>query len=98
VQGPRGPRQVSGRRAASAIHHREQGELEEGACLRFVRHAVIAVSKYFKILRISLMERLVYRADFFVATLFRFLPLLSTFLLWEAVYSGSGEERIAGFT
>src|SRR5437879_4942704 len=56
------------------------------------------MSKYFKILRISLMERLVYRADFFVATLFRFLPLLTTFLLWEAVYAGSGEKEIAGFT
>src|SRR5436853_2138838 len=56
------------------------------------------LTKYFKILRISLMERLVYRADFFVATLFRFLPLLTTFLLWEAVYAGSGRENIAGFT
>src|SRR5437016_296738 len=44
------------------------------------------------------MERLVYRADFFVATLFRFLPLLATFLLWEAVYAGSGQDEIAGFT
>jgi ABC-2 type transport system permease protein len=63
------------------------------------------VVKYLKILRISLMERLVYRADFFVATLFRFLPLLATFLLWEAVYAarrseidGSEGEAIAGFT
>ena len=56
------------------------------------------MSKYFKILRISLMERLVYRADFFVATLFRFLPLLTTFLLWEAVFAGSGERQIGGFT
>jgi ABC-2 type transport system permease protein len=57
-----------------------------------------ALVKYLKILRISLMERLVYRADFFVATLFRFLPLLTTFLLWEAVYAGSGQQEIAGFT
>jgi len=56
------------------------------------------MSKYFKILRISLMERLVYRADFFVATLFRFLPLLTTFLLWEAVFAGSAEKEIAGFS
>jgi ABC-2 type transport system permease protein len=63
------------------------------------------VAKYLKILRISLMERLVYRADFFVATLFRFLPLLATFLLWEAVYAsrrnemdGSEGDAIAGFT
>jgi ABC-2 type transport system permease protein len=57
-----------------------------------------ALVKYLKILRISLMERLVYRADFFVATLFRFLPLLTTFLLWEAVFAGSGRQEIAGFT
>ena len=39
--------------------------------------------KYVKILRISLMERLVYRADFFVATLFRFLPLLTIAYLFN---------------
>src|SRR3974377_598163 len=54
--------------------------------------------KYLKILRISLMERLVYRADFFVSTLLRFLPLLTTFLLWEAVFAGSDQDEIAGFT
>src|SRR5439155_8039289 len=54
--------------------------------------------KYWKILRISLVERLVYRADFFVTTFFRFLPLATTFLLWEAIYTGSGQEEIAGFT
>lgn len=54
--------------------------------------------KYFKILRISLVERLAYRADFFLTTFFRFLPLITTFLLWEAIYAGSGKERIADFT
>src|SRR3954451_3590400 len=57
-----------------------------------------SVRKYLKILRVSLVERLVYRADFFVATLFRFLPLLTTFLLWEAWYASSGREEISGFT
>ena len=57
-----------------------------------------SLKKYLKILRISLGERLVYRADFFVATLFRFLPLLTTFLLWNAVYDSSGKSEIAGFT
>jgi ABC-2 type transport system permease protein len=54
--------------------------------------------KYWKILRISLVERLVYRADFFVATVFRFLPLVTTFLLWEAIFTGSGKSDIAGFS
>jgi len=54
--------------------------------------------KYVKILRLSLTERLVYRADFFVTTLVRFLPLVTTFLLWEAVYASSGRQDIAGYS
>src|SRR3954447_466935 len=57
-----------------------------------------SVRKYLKILRVSLVERLTYRADFFVATLFRFLPLVTTFLLWEAVYAGAQKNELAGFT
>jgi ABC-2 type transport system permease protein len=57
-----------------------------------------SLRKYGKILRISLVERLVYRADFFVSTIFRFLPLVTSFLLWEAVYASSGRTDIAGFT
>jgi ABC-2 type transport system permease protein len=56
------------------------------------------LSKYAKILRISLIERLVYRADFFVSTIFRFLPLVTSFLLWEAVFASSGQSDINGFT
>jgi ABC-2 type transport system permease protein len=57
-----------------------------------------SVGKYLKILRVSLIERLTYRADFFVATFLRFLPLLTTFLLWEAVFSSSGAKEISGFS
>ncbi len=56
------------------------------------------MQKYFKILRISLVERLAYRADFFLTTFFRFLPLMTTFLLWEAIYAGSGKDTIADFS
>ena len=56
------------------------------------------MQKYLKILRISLVERLAYRADFFLTTFFRFLPLITTFLLWEAIYDSSGKEEIATFT
>ena len=59
---------------------------------------VLSLRKYLKILRISLVERLAYRADFFLTTFFRFLPLITTFLLWEAIYTGSGKNDIAGFT
>lgn len=56
------------------------------------------VKKYLKILRISLIERLVYRADFLVSTVFRFLPLVTTLLLWQAVYDSSGQNELGGYT
>jgi ABC-2 type transport system permease protein len=62
---------------------------------------VVALRKYLKILRISLTERLVYRADFFLSTFLRFLPLLTTILLWQAIYTGADKAEageIAGFS
>jgi ABC-2 type transport system permease protein len=55
------------------------------------------LKKYWKILRISLVERLVYRADFIVTTCFRFLPLVTSFLLWQAVFDSSGQQQLSGF-
>ena len=46
--------------------------------------------KYAKILRVSLVERLTYRGDFLFGTLLRFLPMLTTILLWQAIYIGPG--------
>lgn len=43
--------------------------------------------KYWNIFRASLVERMAYRGDFFLSTLLRFLPLLTTLLLWSAVYA-----------
>jgi ABC-2 type transport system permease protein len=54
--------------------------------------------KYWKIFRISLVERMVYRADFFLSTVLRFLPLVTTLLLWHAIYAGADEPRLAGFS
>jgi len=39
------------------------------------------------ILRISLQERLVYRGDFALGTLIRFLPIITQIFLWAAVFS-----------
>ena len=50
------------------------------------------------VLRISVEERLVYRADFMVATLIRFLPVLTQILLWAAVFQAAQHDRIAGFS
>src|SRR6266849_8855136 len=55
-----------------------------------------SVRKYYRIFRAALIERMVYRADFFINTILRFLPMLSTILLWSAVYSEA--EEIRGFS
>jgi len=54
--------------------------------------------KYWKILRVSLVERLVYRADFLISTVLRFLPLVTSFLLWEAIYGPPPQKDIKGFS
>jgi ABC-2 type transport system permease protein len=58
------------------------------------------------ILRICIEERLVYRGDFALGTLMRFLPIVTQIFLWTAVFaavrdtaSGSAEQQtIAGYT
>ena len=54
--------------------------------------------KYYNICRVSLIERLAYRSDFFLATFLRFLPMVTTILLWEAIYAGTAQDDVAGFT
>jgi ABC-2 type transport system permease protein len=53
--------------------------------------------KYFKIVRASLVERMTYRGDFMLGTLLRFLPMVTTILLWRAIYSGADQPALAGF-
>jgi ABC-2 type transport system permease protein len=55
------------------------------------------------ILRISIEERLVYRGDFALSTLARFLPIVTQIFLWGAVFSSLNEssgmkETIAGYS
>jgi ABC-2 type transport system permease protein len=59
---------------------------------------LLALPKYLKIYRVSLTERLVYRADFFLGTILRFLPTITTILLWEAIFAGSGQDELGGFS
>jgi ABC-2 type transport system permease protein len=54
--------------------------------------------KYVNIFRVSLIERMAYRGDFLLGTLLRFLPVLTTILLWQAVYAGTGGQEPAGFS
>lgn len=50
------------------------------------------------ILRISLQERLVYRGDFALGTLMRFLPIVTQVFLWHAIFETLGRSNIAGYT
>lgn len=52
---------------------------------------------WWTILRICLEERLVYRGDFALGTLMRFLPIVTQIFLWTAVFASAGTGRIEGF-
>ena len=54
--------------------------------------------KYLNIFRASLIERMAYRGDFLLGTMLRFLPMVTTILLWDAVFTGSGKSTLKGFT
>jgi ABC-2 type transport system permease protein len=56
-----------------------------------------ALRKYSKILRAALVERMTYRLDFLLSTILRFLPMLTTILLWDAIY-GDSDREIAGYS
>ncbi len=54
--------------------------------------------KYVNIFRVSLIERMTYRGDFLLGTVLRFLPMLTTILLWQAIYAGSGQSQLSDYT
>jgi ABC-2 type transport system permease protein len=58
----------------------------------------IPLAKYGTVLQIAVAERLVYRGDFFLATFLRFIPIITTLMLWRAIYDGSGQPQIGGLT
>jgi ABC-2 type transport system permease protein len=62
------------------------------------RGLISTTRKYSKILRASLVERMTYRLDFILGTLFRFLPILTTILLWKAIYSGASPDGTTSST
>jgi ABC-2 type transport system permease protein len=58
---------------------------------------------WWTILRICIEERLVYRGDFWLGTLMRFLPIVTQIFLWGAVFAGmkatgAGGNSIAGYS
>jgi len=52
---------------------------------------------WWMILRTCLEERLVYRGDFALGTLMRFLPIVTQVFLWAAVFSAADGDDIAGY-
>ncbi|QDU55632.1 ABC transporter permease [Aeoliella mucimassa] len=56
------------------------------------------VATWWTILRICVEERLVYRGDFALGTLMRFLPIVTQVFLWTAVFASIDEEGIRGFS
>ena len=53
---------------------------------------------WWMMLRICLEERLVYRGDFALGTLMRFLPIVTQVFLWTAVFSATSRGDIAGYS
>jgi ABC-2 type transport system permease protein len=61
------------------------------------RRPLATTKKYTNIFRASLKERMAYRGDFLLGTILRFLPMVTTILLWRSVFAGSGQKSLAGF-
>jgi ABC-2 type transport system permease protein len=56
------------------------------------------LNTWWTILSISLQERFVYRGDFALGTLMRFLPIVTQIFLWYAVFSAVQQKRIVGYS
>ena len=77
-----------------------------GAMVDGAGHAALArrspLLTWWTILRISIEERLVYRGDFALGTLMRFLPLVTAVFFWNAIYGAvtdaTGRTTVAGYT
>ena len=75
--------------------------LEIPATPPFQARIVWAMRKYYNIFRVSLIERMTYRGDFFLGSVLRFFPMITTILFWQAVFAGAGkdaDQKFANFT
>jgi ABC-2 type transport system permease protein len=59
---------------------------------------IARATTWWTILRICLEERLVYRGDFALGTLMRFLPIVTQIFLWGAIFTASGKTVLVGYT
>jgi ABC-2 type transport system permease protein len=60
--------------------------------------AFAGLRSWWMMLVICLEERLVYRGDFALGTLMRFLPIVTQVFLWTAVFAASSRSELAGYT
>jgi ABC-2 type transport system permease protein len=67
------------------------GGTRGGSALRGLR-------TWWTMLVICIEERLVYRGDFALGTLMRFLPIVTQIFLWTAVFSATSRTDIAGYS
>ncbi len=59
------------------------------------------VQSWLTIFELSVQERLVYRGEFFLGALMRFLPIVTQILLWAAIFEAVGgvtQARIVGYS
>ncbi|MBM4009768.1 MAG: ABC transporter permease [Planctomycetes bacterium] len=63
-----------------------------------LRDPLRGLSTWWTMLKICLEERLVYRGDFALGTLMRFLPIVTQVFLWTAVFSATSRSDIAGYS
>ncbi len=54
--------------------------------------------KYWQVLLTAVAERMAYRTDFFLGTIMRFTPIVTTILLWQAVFRGAGVTELHGLS
>jgi ABC-2 type transport system permease protein len=57
-----------------------------------------ALRTWLTMLAICIEERLVYRGDFILGTLMRFLPIVTQIFLWTAVFAATSRPDIAGYS
>ncbi|MDR3621030.1 MAG: ABC-2 family transporter protein [Paludisphaera borealis] len=83
---------------APPLRNPADAELDAGPPHASGRRGVLGtIAKYAKIFRVSLIERMTYRGDFLFGTILRFLPIVTTILLWKAIYESSGQVELGGF-
>lgn len=71
---------------------------EDVAGLFVARRPLAGLRTWFTMLAICIEERLVYRGDFIVGTLMRFLPIVTQIFLWTAVFAATSRPDIAGYS